>query len=208
MSRLTEAGEKISETLFNALVINGLPEKYEHFIVQESFNPAENFTELRKRLQNFDDSRLQRNQTEEKNAIAMHSGNTSGRNKGPSKPKGDCFVCGNPGHFAKQCSKRSSAYCRKCKKKGHLPKACRSSGKPDKFLKESNPFSSYSKCMNSGNQTSSGTAKPNHLIIDTGCTDHIITQKELFENLQPCRIKNVKDPREILHLLKGLGMYQ
>ena len=35
MSRLTEAGEKISETLFNALVINGLPEKYEHFIVQE-----------------------------------------------------------------------------------------------------------------------------------------------------------------------------
>ena len=58
MSRLTEAGEKISETLFNALVINGLPEKYEHFIVQESFNPAENFTELRTRLQNFDDSRF------------------------------------------------------------------------------------------------------------------------------------------------------
>ena len=205
MSRLTEAGEKISETLFNALVINGLPEKYEHFIVQESFNPAENFTELRTRLQNFDDSRLQRNQAEEESATAMHSGNTSGRNKGPSKPKGDCFVCGNPGHFAKQCSKRSSAYCPKCKKKGHLPKACRRSGKPDKFIKESNPFSSYSKCMNSGNQTSSGTAKPNHLIIDTGCTDHIITQKELFENLQPCSIKNVKDPKGNLTPVKGIG---
>ncbi len=51
MSRLTEAGEKISETLFNALVVNGLPEKYEHFVVQESFNPAANFTELRTRLQ-------------------------------------------------------------------------------------------------------------------------------------------------------------
>ena len=59
MSRLTEAGEKISETLFNALVVNGLPEKYEHFIVQESFNPAENFTELRTRQQNFDNSRFQ-----------------------------------------------------------------------------------------------------------------------------------------------------
>ena len=46
MSQLTEAGEKISETLFNALVINGLPEKYEHFVVQQSFNPASNFTEL------------------------------------------------------------------------------------------------------------------------------------------------------------------
>ena len=65
MSRLTEAGEKISETLFNALlVVDGLPEKYEHFVVQESFNPAANFTELRTHLQNFDDSRFQRNQEE------------------------------------------------------------------------------------------------------------------------------------------------
>ena len=75
MSRLTEAGENISETLFNALVINGLPEKYEHFIVQESFNPAANFTELRARFQNYDDSRLQRSQAED-SATAMHSGNT------------------------------------------------------------------------------------------------------------------------------------
>ena len=90
MSRLTKAGEKISET-FNALVVNGLPEKYEHFIVQESFNPAANFTELRTRLQNFDDRRFQRNQAKEGSATAMHS-NIPGRNKGPSKPKakGDC----------------------------------------------------------------------------------------------------------------------
>ena len=107
MSRLTDAGEKTSETLFNALVVNGPPEKYEHFIVQESFNPAANFTELRTRLQNFDDSRFQRNQAEEGRATAIHS-NVPGRNKGPSKLKGDCFVCGYPGLFAKQCSKRSS----------------------------------------------------------------------------------------------------
>ena len=72
----------------------------------------------------------------------MHS-NIPGRNKGPSKPKGDCFVCGYPDHFAKQCSKRNSAYCSKCKKRGHLPKACRS--KPDKTAtKERDPFASYS----------------------------------------------------------------
>ena len=61
MSRLSEAGEKISETLFNALISNGLPDKYEHFVVQESFNPASTFTELRTRLQNYEDSRIQRN---------------------------------------------------------------------------------------------------------------------------------------------------
>ena len=201
MSRLTEAGENISETLFKSLVIHGLPEKYEHFIVQESFNPAANFTELRTRLQNYDDSRLQRSQAEEDSATAMHSGNTSG-NKGPSKPKGDCFVCGYPGHFAKQCSKRSSAFCSKCKKRGHLPKACRSSSKS---TTKPNSFSSYSQCMNSGTEASSGTGKPNHLIIDTGCTDHIVTQKELFENLQPCSIRNVKDPKDNLTPVEGVG---
>ena len=64
MSRLTEAGEKKSETLLNALVINGLPEKYEHFVVQESFNPASTFTKLRTRLQNLEESRKQRKQPE------------------------------------------------------------------------------------------------------------------------------------------------
>ena len=44
-----------------------------------------------------------------------------------------------------------------------------------------------------------------NLIIDTGCTEHIITQKELFENLQPCSIKNVKDPKGNLTPVERIG---
>ncbi len=58
--------------------------------------------------------------------------------------------------------------------------------------------------LNGGTETSSGAGKPNHL-IDTGCTDHIITQKELFEKLQPCSIKNVKDPKGNLTPVEGIG---
>ena len=43
--------------------------------------------------------------------------------------------------------------------------------------------------MNSGSETSSGTGKSNHLIIDTGCADHIVTQKELFAT---CNLKASK----------------
>ena len=94
MSRLSEAGEKISETLFNALIINGLPDKYEHFVVQESFNPASTFTELRTRLQNYEDSRIQRNQTEDNSSVAMHSSNRQARNKSstPRRRKIAMFV--------------------------------------------------------------------------------------------------------------------
>ena len=45
----------------------------------------------------------------------------------------------------------------------------------------------------------------NFLIIDTGCTDHIVTQKELFENLEPCSVKNVKDPKDNLTPVEGIG---
>ena len=60
LTRLQEAGEAVSVTLFNALVRNGLPMRYESFVIQESFNPATSFTELKKRRQNFHESTVQR----------------------------------------------------------------------------------------------------------------------------------------------------
>ena len=53
LTRLQEAGEAVSENLFNALFLKGLPMRDESFVIQESFNQATNFRELRKRLQNF-----------------------------------------------------------------------------------------------------------------------------------------------------------
>ena len=71
VSRLHHAGEDLSETLFNAMVWNSLPQRYELFLAQESFNPAENFVELRKRLTNFEESRRQRDDEVEDQHVAM-----------------------------------------------------------------------------------------------------------------------------------------
>ena len=60
LTRLEEVGEAVSETLFNAVVLNGLPMRYKSFVIQESFNPSTNLTELRKRLHNFHGSTAQR----------------------------------------------------------------------------------------------------------------------------------------------------
>ena len=57
-TRLEHAGGHLSKPLLNAMVLNGLPERYEHFVVQESFNPAGSFVELRTRLMNYKENRI------------------------------------------------------------------------------------------------------------------------------------------------------
>ena len=52
MTQLSEAGEAVTDTFFN-----GLPDSYELFVVQESFQPVKTFPELRKRLRKYNDSR-------------------------------------------------------------------------------------------------------------------------------------------------------
>ena len=97
MTRLSEAGEAITDSLFNALVINGLPDSYEHFVVQESFQPAKTFPVLRTRLRNYDDSRKAR--------CGERTGHCHTAMQAVRKKKGvsssGCYVCGQKGHMAR-----------------------------------------------------------------------------------------------------------
>ena len=87
-----QAGEHLSEPLLSSMVINGLPERYEHFVVQRSFNPAASFVELKKRLTNYEESRLHRERVDDDNShvsmISKHGRpkqKSSSKNNRPSK---------------------------------------------------------------------------------------------------------------------------
>ena len=127
LRKLQEAGEAVSETLFNALVLNGRLIRYESFIIQESFNPATIFTELRKRVQNFHESTTQKHK-EKSDSMALAVKRDF--KKGPRK--GNCFVCWIPGLFAKDCRRKETAQCSKCGEKGHLDRACKRQRDGDK----------------------------------------------------------------------------
>ena len=146
-------------------------------MVQKSFNPASTFTELRTSLQNYEKCRAQ-TKPEVESSLAMLTGNKSDGNKKTPPHLQVCYVCGNPRHFAKQCYKRSTATISKCNKRSYLAKACRNSEKVDKFKrKDENATASYFECFVRPLQEQENTENARHLIVGTGCSDHVVNKK-------------------------------
>ena len=154
------------------------------FVVQESFNPAGSFVELRTRLMNFEESRIQREFVDD---LVSHVARTS--KKAKSKHKSSCkynsaprsssghltrYCCGMKDHMKSGCYKRRKVECTFCKQKSHLVQAC--------FKKTPGTKPG---CLTSSlklDRTSS-EATERDLVVDSGSTDHIVVNKYWFTSI-------------------------
>ena len=182
MTRLSDAGERVSDTLFNALVINGLPEQYEHFVVQESFQPATTFQELRKGPRNFEDAkRVRQEEQQTGNHVAMH-GLRKGNSRNAKK--------GGAGHKAQTKKGIDHITCYWCKKKGHYQRDCKE------------PESSSSAKTFSASR--SGWKLESSFVVDSGCTDHVVYDRSLFTTFEASNTgEGVVNPNGSLADVKG-----
>ena len=165
------------------------------FVIQKSFNTATNSTELRKRLQNFHESTTQRHKGQSGSVALAVKRNF---NKGPKNP----FVCGIPGHFAKDCRRKDTEQCSKCGEKGHLDKACRrqrDGGKHESVamgLTLASPDEEHWAAL-----TQWKTAV---MLVDRGCTDHIVTNIDIFSDFVPMQ-SMVRNPNGQASRVVGRG---
>ena len=184
-TRLELAGEHLSEILKNAMELNGLPKRYEHFVVQETFNPAGDFVEYRTRLMNYKESRIHREFMDDVDLhVAMTSKKAKSNNKSSSKnnaqPKSSSgqltyYCCGMKGHIKPDCYKRKRAECNFLKQKGHPVQACIKKAPGTKLGSLASSLES--------NRASSETTEQG-LVVHSRTTDHIIVKKTWFRSIR------------------------
>ena len=203
MTWLSEAGEAITDTLFNALVINGLLDSYESFVVQESFQPVKTFPELRTRLRNYDGSRQGR--------CGERTGHGHIATQAVRKKKGvassGCYMCGQNGHLASDCKSKSDsgqssargsgsneASGPGAKKQGYFK--C---GQPGHYARECKQGRTgfYSYCA-------ATSMKGDDLVVDTGCNDYVVRDRAVFSSFKSWNEgTTVENPNGTLSPIEG-----
>ena len=151
----------------------------EGFVIQKCFNPSTNFTELKRRLQNFHESTAQRHMGQS-GSVTLAVVKRDFR-EGPTKL--NCFVCEMPGQFAKDYRRKETAQCSKCGEKGHLDRACkrqRDGGKHESVA--TGPALASPAEEHWAAHTQWKTAG---MLVDSGCTDHIVTNDDAFLDFVP-----------------------
>ena len=186
-------------------MINGLPDSYEHFVVQESFQPAKTFPELRTRLRIYDDSRKAR--CEERTGHGHIAMQAVRKKKGVSSS--GCYVCDRKGHMARYCKSKSDSGQSSARGSGSneasgpgaKKQGCFKCGQPGHFARECKQGRTgfFSCCA-------ATSMKGDDLIVDTGCTDHVVRDKAVFSSFESSNEgTTVENPNGTLSRIEGKG---
>lgn len=193
VSKLKIQGEEISEKMIITKIIMSLPDDYRHFS-----SAWESVTEKEQTLQNLtarlliEEERILKDDSEPQMTTALlakGSFKRNSQNQYHKKEEVSCFQCGKVGHFKKDCRLRKCNYCGKT---GHLYKDCRSRLNKNR---DSEP-----RAFITTETTETGW------IMDTGATDHMSYQKELFTEyteVKTARFVIIGDGRELK--VEGFG---
>ena len=128
--------------------------------------------------------------------------NTSGSKGERYKEFPPCKHCGRKGHPPFKCWKRPDVKCGKCNKMGHDKKICRTkyvhkeNAQMANDLEEEQLF--IASCFKSNSSSDCW-------LIDSGCTNHMTGDEEIFRELDMSQVSKVKIDNGAYIVVKGKG---
>ena len=203
---LTDVGENISDQMLCSVVLKGLPSRFSSFITVFKFaTEAKSFADLKRGLLNFDSDTFTK----------QHDQGTSSHFSRDLK----CFKCGRNGHRQSECrTKVPSIVCYECGEKGHKAKTCPKKKKvqaPTQHEPVQNKR--FFTKRNESNLTTEADGFSFHasneksdredfdLLIDSGCTSHMIRDAKLFRELKLSKTGKVACANGSESLIEGTG---
>jgi len=135
---LKTAGETIFGNLIIAMVLKGLPESFQPFVVVHTqLDKYKTMAEFKAALHNFANTEAMRNNTQSTaTALSMrndyqphrqqnHMPNYKSQTTRSSQPHSKmCLACGKSTHNTRECYSKSKLNCSYCKQQGHIEKVC------------------------------------------------------------------------------------
>ncbi|KAI3423526.1 Protein kinase domain-containing protein [Psidium guajava] len=145
-----------------------------------------------------------------KKTQAIGEGSTSGsKNKVGDKKAGvkrdypPCQHCGKKGHPPFKCWRRPDAKCRKCNQTGHEAIICEN--KNPQQVEEAKLVDQEEEDQLFVATCFAGSEASESWLIDSGCTNHMTNDKELFRDLRPTTITKVRIGNGDYISVKGKG---
>ncbi|CAL5423196.1 unnamed protein product [Camellia sinensis] len=182
ISSLEESKDLTSISL--AEFLNALQAQEQRRLIRQ-----EGFVEgaLKAKLQIQDKSKGKKKKGNKDNSSKGNAEAGDSNNKGGTYPQ--CQHCKKTNHPQSKCWWRPDIKCRKCNQLGHIEKVCRSKQQQEGEAKmvdqqeEEHLFVASCYASKSSNE---------HWLVDSGCTNHMTYDKELFKELDRTKISKVK----------------
>lgn len=120
--RLRAINQTVDEEMLISKILTTLPEEFKHFYTAWESTPKyeRTLTNLTNRLIAEE---LRSKKTDDKESIAFKTQEKK-IEKNPKLQERNCYNCGKPNHYAKDCRTKGKMYCKICKKNNHKEENC------------------------------------------------------------------------------------
>lgn len=192
ITALRNAGETLSDGLLVAMVLKGLPESFQPFIIHVTQkDETMPFAEFKTKLRSYEDTEKMRAATTTNDNVMKARERPDRKAVVKSSDRGNmdaeivCFKCGQKGHRARACTRKQ--WCRHCRSSTHRDANCRKQRRDDAKQASSEPGSNTYAFLMSDDAVShrreehfGSGVREKGLMVDTGATSHIITDIKRF----------------------------